>query len=34
MDAFFAAVEQRDNPDLQNRPVVICGTSPRAVVST
>jgi DNA polymerase IV len=34
MDAFFAAVEQRDNPGLQNRPVVICGNSPRAVVST
>ncbi len=34
MDAFFAAVEQRDNPDLRNRPVVICGNTPRAVVST
>ncbi|MCF8113151.1 MAG: DNA polymerase IV [Desulfotignum sp.] len=34
MDAFFAAVEQRDNPALKNRPVVICGNSPRAVVST
>jgi DNA polymerase IV len=34
MDAFFAAVEQRDNPDLRNRPVVVCGSSPRAVVST
>jgi DNA polymerase IV len=34
MDAFFAAVEQRDNPDLRNRPVVICGSSPRSVVST
>jgi DNA polymerase IV len=34
MDAFFAAVEQRDNPDLRNRPVVICGNSSRSVVST
>ena len=34
MDAFFASVEQRDNPELKNRPVVICGSSPRAVVST
>ncbi|HKL00208.1 MAG TPA: DNA polymerase IV [Desulfotignum sp.] len=34
MDAFFASVEQRDNPKLKNRPVVICGNSARAVVST
>jgi DNA polymerase-4 len=34
MDAFFAAVEQRDNPELKHRPVVVCGNSPRAVVST
>lgn len=34
MDAFFAAVEQRDNPALRHRPVVVCGDSPRAVVST
>jgi DNA polymerase IV len=34
MDAFFAAVEQRDNPDLKNRPVVICEDCARAVVST
>jgi len=34
MDAFFASVEQRDNPALKNKPVVVCGNSPRAVVST
>ncbi len=34
MDAFFAAVEQRDNPELKHRPLVVCGDSPRAVVST
>ncbi|MEX1300910.1 MAG: DNA polymerase IV [Desulfotignum sp.] len=34
MDAFFAAVEQRDNPELRYRPIVVCGNSPRAVVST
>lgn len=34
MDAFFASVEQRDNPELKNKPVIICGNSERAVVST
>ncbi len=29
MDAFFAAIEQRDNPDLRDRPVVI-GADPKA----
>ncbi|MDD4600483.1 DNA polymerase IV 1 [bioreactor metagenome] len=34
MDAFFAAVEQRDNPELQSKPVIIGGLSGRGVVST
>ncbi|MCM2285826.1 MAG: DNA polymerase IV [Desulfobacula sp.] len=34
MDAFFAAVEQRDNPALRHRPVIVAGNSKRSVVST
>lgn len=34
MDAFFAAVEQRDNPSLWGKPVIISGRSKRGVVST
>jgi len=34
MDAFFAAVEQRDNPGLQGRAVIVGGLSDRAVVTT
>ncbi|MCG8619349.1 MAG: DNA polymerase IV [Desulfobacterales bacterium] len=34
MDAFFAAVEQRDNPGLKGKPLVISGHSKRSVVST
>lgn len=34
MDAFFAAVEQRDNPALKGKPVIISGHSKRSVVST
>lgn len=34
MDAFFAAVEQRDRPELRGRPVIIGHPGPRGVVST
>ncbi len=33
MDAFFASVEQRDNPELMGRPVVVSGSSKRSVIS-
>ena len=35
MDAFFASIEQRDRPELKNKPVIVGGSPERSgVVST
>lgn len=34
LDAFFASVEQRDNPQYRGKPLIIGGVGPRSVVST
>ncbi len=33
-DAFYAAVEKRDRPELRNRPLIVAGISHRSVVTT
>jgi DNA polymerase-4 len=34
MDAFYAAVEQLDNPELRGKPILVGGDGPRSVVTT
>ena len=34
MDAFFASVEQRDNPALRGKPIAVTGGGERTVITT
>ncbi len=34
MDCFYAAIEERENPDLRGKPVAVGGSSPRSVLTT
>ncbi|HEY7087367.1 MAG TPA: DNA polymerase IV [Tepidisphaeraceae bacterium] len=34
MDAFYAAIEQLDNPELRGKPILVGGNGPRSVVTT